>query len=160
MMELANWAPTHRRTEPWRFFVYEGEAFSRFIDTLCDLYVRTTPSEEFNPQFLPKMQDRKSRVSHLIVLAYERHEEVPEFEEQAALAMAVQNMWLYASSQRIGSYWSTPQVALSPLINQLDELPSHLHYQGLFYLGALDEQTETRKGQRGNWQEKVNWFKN
>ena len=28
MLELANWAPTHRHTEPWRFKVYSGDAMN------------------------------------------------------------------------------------------------------------------------------------
>ena len=28
VLENANWAPTHRLTEPWRFMVFRGEALS------------------------------------------------------------------------------------------------------------------------------------
>ena len=33
MLEAANWAPTHGKTEPWRFTVLEGPAKEMFMDT-------------------------------------------------------------------------------------------------------------------------------
>lgn len=160
MLELANWAPTHKRTEPWRFLVYEGAGMHRFLDALTDHYIRSTPSERFDARFAQKMQMRKEHVSHVIVLAFERHPEVPEFEEMAALAMAVQNMWLFCEQQGIGAYWSSPDVACSPSLNSMADMPPHYEYRGLFYLGTLPEPIDVREGQRGNWREKVTWHKN
>lgn len=31
MLEAANWAPTHGRTEPWRFVVLSGEGLQEMI---------------------------------------------------------------------------------------------------------------------------------
>ena len=35
---------------------------------------------------------------------------IPEWEEIAATAMAVQNMWLTCTEMGIGSYWSSPRL--------------------------------------------------
>ena len=32
MLENANWAPTHRLTEPWRFTVFEGEGLNKLAE--------------------------------------------------------------------------------------------------------------------------------
>ena len=32
MLENANWAPTHRLTEPWRFVVFKGEGLRKLAD--------------------------------------------------------------------------------------------------------------------------------
>ena len=44
-------------------------------------------------------------------------ESVPEWEEIASVAMAVQNMWLMAQELNLGGYWSSPLI-----IHQLEEL--------------------------------------
>ena len=43
LLENANWAPTHGRTEPWRFHIFTGEGRKRLAQSLQDIYQRTTP---------------------------------------------------------------------------------------------------------------------
>merc|ERR1719336_2400182 len=39
ILEAANWAPTHFKTEPWRYVVYQGpSAISSYLDFLEDYY--------------------------------------------------------------------------------------------------------------------------
>ena len=38
ILEAANWAPTHRRTEPWRFKVIQGESQARLAEFLSRTY--------------------------------------------------------------------------------------------------------------------------
>ena len=160
MLELANWAPTHRRTEPWRFTVYEGAAMDRLIDEICDNYVRQTPSGKFQPGFTDKMMERKSLISHLIVIGMKRNEILPEFEEIASVAMAVQNFWLYLSSlDGVGGYWSTPEYIHTPWFDQLVDLEEGARCMGLFYLGKLKSVNSKVEGHRKDWRSKVRWHK-
>jgi len=62
---------------------------------------------------------------------------VPEWEEIAATAMAVQNMYLTSTANNIGCYWSTPG-----MMNHLGEflgLEENQRCYGLFYLGNLQK---------------------
>jgi len=43
LFEAANWAPTHRRTEPWRFKVFRGDKKTELSHFLVDAYTNTTP---------------------------------------------------------------------------------------------------------------------
>ena len=39
ILEAANWAPTHNKTEPWRYIVFQGpSAISSYLDFLEDYY--------------------------------------------------------------------------------------------------------------------------
>jgi nitroreductase len=156
MLELANWAPTHRNTEPWRFKVYSGQAMNRLLDQCKNCYVVETPSERFNSIKLEKIEERKQQVSHIVAICMQRNDILPEFEEIAATAMAVQNMWLYlASTEKYGGYWSTPGYALG------DDFKAFLHLEedqrclGLFYVGTISEHVILPMGRRGDWREKV-----
>ena len=42
ILENANWAPTHGKTEPWRFFVFSGEGLKSFSKFQSDLYAEKT----------------------------------------------------------------------------------------------------------------------
>ena len=95
MLEMANWAPTHKYTEPWRFNVYEGNQMDKLLDLIADLYVRNTTVQEYKQGKVQVIQDRKKQVSHLHVISMHKSDLIPEFEEISAVAMAVQNMWLY-----------------------------------------------------------------
>ena len=37
LLKLANWAPTHGRTEPWRFIVYSGNKVKEFCHQHAEL---------------------------------------------------------------------------------------------------------------------------
>jgi nitroreductase len=159
MLELANWAPTHRNTEPWRFKVYSGDAMNRMLDFCKQCYVLDTPAEKFNSSKLEKIEQRKEQVSHIVATCMDRNEIVPEFEEIAATAMAVQNMWLYlASTEKYGGYWSTPGYALGEDFSAFLHLPDGERCIGLFYIGTIAEDALRAEGRRGDWREKVKFL--
>ena len=47
LLKLANWAPTHGRTEPWRFIVYSGDKVREFCHQHAELYKAHIPKEKF-----------------------------------------------------------------------------------------------------------------
>ena len=162
MLELANWAPTHKHTEPWRFKVYEGEALNRTLDQIAELYVKQTDGAHFNPAKVNQWQNRKKQVSHLIAIVMKRHEHsgIPEMEEIASVAMAVQNMWLYLSTvPNTGGYWSTPAMVFSPEFAQYLKLEGDEQCLGIFLVGHIKEDASIPDGKRGHWEEKVDWYK-
>ena len=57
ILENANWAPTHRLTEPWRFRVFRGEALHRLGEFLSGKYRAGTPEAEFSDVKYKKMLD-------------------------------------------------------------------------------------------------------
>ena len=44
LLAAANHAPTHKRTEPWRFRVLQGESLKRLGEFLQRKYLETNPS--------------------------------------------------------------------------------------------------------------------
>ena len=51
LLENANWAPTHRLTEPWRFQVFHSEESRRELGiVLSQYYQKNTPSELFSEE--------------------------------------------------------------------------------------------------------------
>lgn len=147
MLEAANWAPTHGFTEPWRFTVYTGEG----IELLLDFYARLDRGEEpVNEVRMAKLRERFTRCSHILAISMKRgdHPKVPEIEEIAATACAVQNFWLQCHAEGYGGYWSTGAVAHDHNQAWLDFLGPHAgtRFLGLFFLGVPEG--PVREGRR------------
>ena len=138
VLENANWAPTHRHTEPWRFQVFRGDALRRLGEFLAGKYKDSTPAEQLSDMKFKKMLENPQRAGAVIAICMQRDLEgsVPEWEEIAATACAVQNMWLTCTAYGIGAYWSTPGAIL-----RADEwlgLHNGERCLGLFYMGYYD----------------------
>jgi nitroreductase len=156
LLENANWAPTHKRTEPWRFQVFHSEeSRNRLGDYLSEFYRQNTAAEAFSEEKMIKNGENPRRAGAVIAIILHREpaESIPEFEEIAAVAMAVQNMWLSCAALGLGSYWSTPKAALEA--RDFLALAPNERCLGLFYMGWHD--MPELPGKRGPVAEKTIW---
>lgn len=155
MLENAHWAPSHKRTEPWRFHVYRGEAKQRLADLLAQAYTNITPAEQFSETARDKPRSNVLRADTVIVIVMQRDpkESVPEWEEIAAMGAAVQNLWLSASAYGLAGYWGTPGTVGE--LGRLLDLPEGQRCLGLFLLGR--PAAEPPAGTRGPLEDKVSW---
>ncbi|PQB03461.1 nitroreductase family protein [Aureitalea marina] len=156
ILEAANWAPTHRRTEPWRFHIFHSEdSRRRLADFLVSTYDRITDQPKEIKR--KKIGEKPLQAGAILAICFQRdaEERVPEWEEIAATAMSVQNIWLQAHSMGIGGYWSSP--ALKDHIGDHIVLSSGENCLGFFYLGHYDG--ELPEGARHSGIEgKLNWY--
>src|ERR1043165_10249454 len=67
LLNLANWAPTHGRTEPWRFIVYSGDKVREFCLQHAELYKANTSPEKFEQGSYDKQLHNGDLASHLII---------------------------------------------------------------------------------------------
>ncbi len=156
ILENANWAPTHKLTEPWRFKVFRGEALKRLSDYLGQWYQDNTPEEKFSPKKLEKTVKKPLQSACVIAICMERdpQERVPEWEEIASVACAVQNMWLTCTAKEIGAYWSSPRSIIEA--RDFLDLGEHERCLGLFYMGYFDQTPPPSK--RKAIEDKVEWM--
>lgn len=156
MLASANYAPTHRLTQPWRFKVFRGDALTRLSDAMVHYYLSHTPKEDVSEKKLEKTRKKPLQSSAVIAICMLRDpaESIPEWEEIAAVACAVQNMWLTATRLGIGGYWSTPP--FKDAAADLFPLQQGERCLGFFYLGNHDMPPMDAK--RSVWQNKVTWI--
>ena len=141
LLSLADHAPTHGRTEPWRFKIYTGEALIDFGQQHANLYWQHTPEDKRQPTKQDALKQSSERASHLIIVSMRRTPEtkIPMMEEYAAVAAAVQNILLGAEALNIAAIWSTGGMALKPEMKTLLLLPEEDQVVGFLYLGYTDE---------------------
>ena len=156
VLENANWAPTHKMTEPWRFRVFRGQALERLGAYLGEYYRSHTPEDSFSEMKFKKTVNNPARSQAVIAIVLHRDPEarVPEWEEIAAVATSVQNMWLTCAAYGIGAYWSTPEAILDG--NAFLGLAPGERCLGLFYMGNHD--LGDIPGKRNPIEEKVEWL--
>lgn len=159
LLENANYAPNHRHTEPWRFKVFTGKALERLGDHLANLYERYTSKEKYSAMKHKKIAKKPRQCTHVIAICMQRdpQESLPEWEEMCAVACAVQNMWLTASSYDLGAYWSTPALIERDEMREFLQLKEGEKCMGLFYIGHYTGEQLTAK--RQPVEEKVVWIK-
>jgi len=154
ILETANYAPTHKLTQPWRFTVIRKNALAKLGEELGKLYKEKVSSQQFLQKKYDSFAEKTSQADCIIAINMAISGKIPEWEELAAVSCAVQNMALTAESLRVGAYWSSP-----PLIDDLGEflgLKSNEKCIGLFYMGYHNE--KPWEPNRSPIEEKVKWM--
>lgn len=154
ILENANYAPTHKLTEPWRFVVYKGESLNKLAQFFMDRYRSVTPEEAFSQARYEAAGEKVLKSNVVILICAELHpDKLPEWEETASVAIAVQNMWLSAHAYGIGSYWSSP--AILGLLAEFAGIPENQKCLGLYFMGYHD--APEAPARRTPMEDKITW---
>ena len=157
LLENARWAPTHHKTQPWRFKVFMDENKETLAEELPRIYKGTVPEANFKEEKMEKLREKVSKSSVVIAICMARdpEEKLPEIEEVEAVACAVQNMHLTATAYGLAAYWSSGELVYGEPMKEFLGLGEKDRCLGLFYLGypAID----WPKGQRKPQEYFVDW---
>ena len=179
-LSSANWAPTHGKTQPWRFVVC-GQTSLQQIITIRDKYSEAMLAGEKLDAYRKKMVRKRAalkKVTYTIFIIVKRDvtttsgRNMPEWEEIAATSCAVQNFHLQLCSrwdEGVGGYWSsggTDSYLKSKEARELlgaedgeGDVPNDL-ILGAFYIGSCPPfKMEKYRAVRGDISKKVTWIK-
>jgi len=135
VLENAIWAPTHAQTEPWHFVVFTDHGLKRLAEFQSELYKSETP--DFKADKYQKLKEQPLVASHIIAICMKRSpiNRVPEVEEIAAVACAVENIYLSLNAYGIAGYWTTGGVTYFESAKAFFGLGPADRLLGFFYLG-------------------------
>lgn len=158
LLELADWAPTHGQTEPWRFIVFEGTAKNEFCLQHAELYKTNTDPDKFQQVKYDKLLHQGDLVSHSIVVYMKRTQghTIPVLEEISAVAAAIQNMLLGAAAQGISALWGTGGMTHHPALKKYFSLDKDDVIMAILHLGYSDNIT-AQGSRKVPMEEKVKW---
>lgn len=160
LLEDARWAPTHGLTQPWRFHVFASpEARARLGAGLQAIYDDITPPAARDDGKRAKLAAGARQAPVVIAVAARvvPGGKVPEWEEIAAVACAVQNLMLSAHERGLGSFWSSPPAATGPGFRTWLGLDETHRAMGLVYLGWPMTGQPAPVSVRGDAAECVTW---
>jgi len=102
-VEVARWAPNHRLTEPWRFYLLGPSTMRAVIDLAVELEVAVKGQKAGAAR-----RTRLEGIPGTFVLTSHRSDDaLLERENYAACCCAAQNLMLYLWPQGIGVKWTT-----------------------------------------------------
>jgi nitroreductase len=160
MIENANWAPTHKLTEPWRFIVFTGDGLRQLAQGQAEVYKQVTEADgTFKNDRYENLLKKPMLSSHIIAVAMKRDEKksVPEIEEIGAVFCGIQNILLTAAAYDVGCYLSTGGITYFDESRQFFGLGPDDRLIGFLHVGKI--KGTIPPGRRKPVSEKVNWVK-
>jgi nitroreductase len=132
LCELAQWAPNHKRTWPWRFAVAEGEARQRLGDVIADaMDFRGDP-----PEKVAKTRTKYIRTpATLVVGSAPGDSPLRAAENRDAVAAGIQNLLLGATARGLATYWGSCPKGANEVVAELCGFEDGTHISALIYLG-------------------------
>ena len=132
-IEVARWAPNHRLTEPWRFYLLGGATMRAVIDLAVELDVAAKGERAG-----PVRRARLEAVPGMFVLTSARSDDaLLDRENYAACCCAAQNLMLYLWQQGIGVKWTTGGITRQQRFYDLLRIDStNESLVGLFWYGV------------------------
>ena len=138
MLETAVWAPNHRLTEPWRFFVLEKDTEAR-QQTAEAAYEHSL--EDGNRG---RAEAARQKVLEPPILIFVYHEpgdnDSVTKENYAAVCCAVQNMSLAAVAEGLTVTWETGRTTRSPKLREILGAQDEWQMVGALSVGVPDEE--------------------
>jgi len=147
-LDAAVWAPNHRLTEPWQFFVLQGDAKRRFAEIRRDFRRTTLPNPDA-PEVQPALErlynDTLATPAIIIVTSHVAADpEVYEEDLWATFAVTYAFM-LGAWSLGVGTYWRTGPLREFPSLREFLHLPEDRRITGVLYAGYPAEVPQKRR---------------
>ena len=102
-IELARWAPNHRLTEPWRFYLIGPET----LDAVTECWAGYEAEVKGEAAGEARRKRLAAIPGHFVVTSARHEDEVVDRENYAACCCAVQNLMLYLWQRGVGVKWTT-----------------------------------------------------
>jgi nitroreductase len=162
LIDLAVWAPNHRLTEPWRFYVLDGAARSKLGVIAAQITVEKIMGSGGEIDAATRKGEEAaltwSSVPTLLYVTSVRDAN-PEIDQEnyGAVCCALQNLALAAHAADIGTSWSSGAVAMAPALHELVGAGDNEQLVGLIRVGFLDPAIAPPKSRRKAGSANTTW---
>jgi nitroreductase len=141
-IELARWAPNHRLTEPWHFYLLGRETAEAIASLNAELVTKRKGAEIGRE----KLERWRAVPGWVVVTCENSDDPIRSREDLAACCCAIQNFSLYLWSEGIGVKWNTGEVMREPAFYDLIWAdPKVETVVGMLWYGYPEEVPETRR---------------
>lgn len=141
-VETARWAPNHRLTNPWRFYLLGARTRAAVIELNTALVAR----QRGDAAAAAKDKRWRGVPGWLVVTCRHDADELVSRENYAATACAVQNLMLYLHSAGVASKWTTGAVTRAQQFYEICALDAEQEYcAGLIWYGYAQRSPRTQR---------------
>jgi len=145
ILTAAGRVPDHKKLEPWRFIIFEGEARAAFGRIL----LRACLAEEKQAPSAARLEMERTRLlrAPTVVAVISRvtpNPAAPEWEQILSCGAACFNLCLAANALGFGTAWITEWYSYSPAVRDGLKLAANEKIAGFIYIGTATEQQPDR----------------
>lgn len=138
--------PDHKKLEPWRFIVFEGEARAAFGRVL----LKACATEEKEPPSALRLETERTRLlrAPTVVAVISRvtpNPAAPEWEQILSCGAVCQNLCLAANALGFGTCWITEWYSYSAAVRGALKLAANEKLAGFVYIGTAKERQSDRE---------------
>ncbi len=161
LLDAAVWVPNHRVTEPWQFFVLEGEAKRRFAEIRRDFRKATLPNPnlpEVQPALERLYQETVATPGIIVVTSHVANDPEVREEDFWATFAATYAFMLGAWSLGVGTYFRTGAFRDFAPLRALLNLPEDRRILGVLNVGypaAVPQKRRTPAAAKTVWLDRV-----
>jgi nitroreductase len=146
MLTIAARVPDHKKVEPWRFIVFEGDARARFGEIIAEACM----AEDKIPPSESRIETERGRLMRapVVVCVVSRVVETPgapEIEQLMSCGAACMNLVLAANALGYGTSWVTEWIAFSPRVQAALGLAANERVAGFIYIGTAKARQPDRE---------------
>lgn len=147
IIEAATWAPNHHLTEPWRFFVLQGDARTALGEVMAGIAAARELDADAARQAAERAVTKPLRAPYVIAVGVEPSTDpsIPPIEEIAAGSAAVQNMLLAAHALGLAAIWRSGWIAFEPEVREHFGISPRGTMLGFVYVGYAAMQPPFRQ---------------
>jgi nitroreductase len=139
LCELAQWAPNHKRTWPWRFALVEADGRARLGNAIAD----AMEVHGDGPDKVLKARGKYMRTPATLVVGAAAGDSAQRTgENRDAAAAGVQNLLLGATAAGLATYWGSCPSGANDAVADLCGFEAGTHVVGLIYLGWATSSVE------------------
>lgn len=159
LLDIAVWAPNHKKTEPWKFRVFTGESRIKLGKEMAQIAKEKYAelNEDELKQKVEKAEKGPLRAPAIIALAVSPSGKVPEIEEIVACGCVLENFLLAAEEKGLATIVRTGDIVHDPALKPYLKLEENDKVIGLIYLGYPKKDFDI-KAVRTPAEEKTIWF--
>ena len=136
LLRIAARVPDHRKLEPWRFIVFEGEARARFGQIIERVYAANTPDATPAQKAEERARPARSPVIIGVVSSPDKAHKTPVWEQELSAGALCFNLLLAANASGWAGVWLTEWVAFDRDIAKALNLTDDERMAGFIYLGT------------------------
>lgn len=142
-------APDHKKLQPWRFIVTEGDArhdLGQALMTAAEAQA-TQEGKTLSDKDRTKIADLPLRAPVIITVVthMQEHKKVPLFEQMLSAGSAVQNLILALKAQGFSTLWRTGLLCNEPAVKAYFGVDDKDYVTAFVYTGTSLRMTPTRK---------------
>jgi nitroreductase len=114
-IEVARWAPNHRLTEPWRFYLLGPET----IASASECWAASEAETKGEAAGVARLKRLNTIPGHFVVTSATDDDELIDIENYAACCCAIQNLMLYLWQRGVGVKWTSGAITRETRLYEL-----------------------------------------